>query len=172
MKPHIKLFSVIRKVPNKVSVGFQNMEQSFVSSDSRAVETMFIHPLYNNETFDHAFGLMKLTNASTLDIVTLNADPSIPTLYEELTVLGTGSGRTNGNQLHQVDVRALDPLTCERTRNSAGFPIVVSNASLCAGNGTNGFCDEDWGGPLILPRNKNSTRPRAVQVGVISWLVL
>ena len=159
---------------NSISVGYRDTE-TFLGVDYRFPQAIFTHPSYNNESFDNAFAIVQLVNSSTNEFVKLNTNPHKPGIAAPVTALGAGGGGMSSNVLQQVQLVAMQTSECEATRNRAGFPIVVSNSTLCASGGeldvNGGFCEDDWGGPLILQEGNNNTPSvgEQVQVGVISW---
>ena len=163
-----------RDISHAITVGFQNM-QSHLDDDVRSIEAMYTHPSYYNETFTNAFAVIQLTNSSSLTFVTLNSDPNVPGIASQVTSLGAGGGSTMRNTLQQVPLVALDKPQCEASRNPAGLAYIVDNSTMCAQGSElaamNGFCEDDWGGPLILERGDDNatTVQDHLQVGITSW---
>lgn len=167
-------------VLSRVAVGYHN-STSFPWEDESEISTVFIHPSHNNHTFSHAVAILQLVNASSdLDVIRLNSDPNIPSLsssssgaapllpLQKLTILGAGLQEP----LLEATVNYMSKESCQAHRNAAGFPYVVDDSQLCAGGSTTGFCDEDWGGPLIIKAEDSrdaSTANFDLQVGIISW---
>jgi hypothetical protein len=118
--------------------------------DVLPVASTFVHPAYNAKTLENGFAIILLTGTSDLEIVELNPSPTVPT-GEALIVMGQGNilpgNLRTPSFLTSTVVQTSD---CTAFHSTAGFPAIATSSQFCVGNITKGFCDEDWGGPLIL----------------------
>jgi trypsin len=143
----------------------------------------FTHPLWNDATNENGFSLLKISNASSNDIVMLSNDSDSPHLVEgnELTVLGATTNRLVPT-LASVTVTTIANGECSASKNDGGFPILLSQDQFCAGDASRGFCHDDYGGPMVVTSpidgdsNSNNTTTNNthtdnfdVQVGVAAW---
>lgn len=113
-------------------------------------------------------GLLKLCQVSalaqqgTVRTIKLNANPSVPSVGQVLTVTGWGDTTEGGNlsnTLQKVDVNYVSQDTCVAVYG-------VNSAEMCAGvtGGGKDSCQGDSGGPLVI----GQSAANFVLVGVVS----
>jgi Trypsin len=84
----------------------------------KIVSEMVVHPEYNDSAIRNDFMLFKIEPVSMPGLVpiTLNTDPSIPTLADQFAVVGMGfnsSNYTSADRLLKVQVRYVDHDLCQ-----------------------------------------------------------
>jgi len=148
------------------------------------------HPDFDKSTYDADFMLVFLDrafNASNVDVVTLNSDPSFPSVGQEVTATGwgdTSSGGTTSDVLLHVDLNIISDEECADTEGTQKFEVTVQNNvtyveeedfsfqdnitqySICAfGENGKDTCQGDSGGPLVVA---GGIAGEDIQVGVVS----
>jgi trypsin len=120
---------------NSVTVGaYEAFETTYGAVQTRVAETRF-HPSYNSGTDQNDFMLLRLqspVNMNTNVELQLNDEFSVPQDNQDMTVLGLGVLRENGNSpdfLHDVVVQAFSNNRC---RDAYGNDV-DDNTMLCAG---------------------------------------
>jgi secreted trypsin-like serine protease len=138
--------------------------------DILTIASTLVHPAYNDKTLANGFALILLGGTSDLATVELNANPAVPAAGVDLTVMGQGNILPGNLRTPSfLTSTVVQTSECTAFHSTAGFPAIsATNSQFCAGSITAGFCDEDWGGPLVIPAS-NSTAAADRQVGVISW---
>jgi hypothetical protein len=136
------------------------------------VRDVLPHPEYNAATTDHDFMLIFLEGTPTAEyIVTvkLNSDPPVPSLGQDMTVMGWGTTDTAGGSdiLMNVDVGYIPNEECE-TAEADGLTYngQITDSMMCAMANGKDSCQGDSGGPLVIKGDSGSAD---VQVGVVSW---
>ena len=145
-----------------------------------AVREVLPHPSYSNETLNYDFMVLFLAGASTADnviTVKLNADPSVPSVGQNLTVMGWGDtdvrpGYTLPDVLMNTNVNVISNEECDASEgyDETGeywtYKGYITEDMICAeANGTDS-CQGDSGGPLVI---KGDGGAEDVQVGVVSY---
>lgn len=139
-------------------------------------EAITVHPSYNEDTYTDDLMLIKLETVSEATPVTLNFDPAVPAVGEQVMILGFGDVRENGPlspELLQATLTVSGPVACREYYQP--FETPISYSQLCAMDqdttATNATrqdaCQSDSGGPLLLPTTTTTTGWE--QVGIISF---
>ncbi|XP_064482598.1 chymotrypsinogen A-like [Ornithodoros turicata] len=155
-----------------VLVGKHQLRGCEATQDYRTVDKIIVHPKYNGKTFDYDVALMRLSTPLDLnDYVGPVCLPDEDDDYTNVTCTTSGWGDVvtkNGTfiqpeTLQKVDLPVLSSGKCAKTFGT-GYN---RNSMICAGiDGTaKGPCSDDWGGPLVCPRNDG----RWVLAGIASW---
>ena len=167
----------------KMNVGEYDLSDG--AQNATDIANIYIHPLYDNDTFDNDIAIVELVSAP------LNAPPAVQiasaALTEQYTIensLATvagwggrqgykpGEGPTSDfpDILHQVDLQLSTNAQCrEALGESFGLPadnVNVTDVMICAdvSEGGRGSCQGDSGGPLVI-----NTSSGLQQVGIVSW---
>uniref|UniRef100_A0A8C3T1J8 Peptidase S1 domain-containing protein n=1 Tax=Chelydra serpentina TaxID=8475 RepID=A0A8C3T1J8_CHESE len=101
------------------------------------IETIVLHPSYDDQTLDHDIMLIKL------------AHPIQPDVGSLCMVSGWGNILSDGcdaNNLQCVEVPIVSDQVCERS-----YPGMITSTMMCAGylEGGKDACQGDAGGPLV-----------------------
>lgn len=117
------------------------------------------HPMYNADSYDYDFAVLKLNGWFQHDTVRLNVSDDTPRIGESLQILGFGG---ESERLKSGRVNSISPSICAEQWSRAGY-YIEEDAILCtqADDGVVDACTGDSGGPLLLEDS-------AIQVGVIS----
>ena len=167
----------------KMNVGEYDLSDGVQNATD--IANIYIHPLYDNDTFDNDIAIVELVSAP------LNAPPAVQIASAALTeqyaiennlatVAGwggrqgykPGEGPTSDfpDILHQVDLQLSTNAQCrEALGESFGLPadnVNVTDVMICAdvSEGGRGSCQGDSGGPLVI-----NTSSGLQQVGIVSW---
>ena len=167
----------------KMNVGEYDLSDG--AENAMDIANIYIHPLYDNETFANDIALVELVSAP------VNAPPGVKIADSALTdqyvienslatVAGWGGregyapneGPTSDfpDILHKVDLQLSTNAQCrEALGASFGVPadnVNVSDVMICAAvsEGGRGSCQGDSGGPLVV-----NTGSGPQQVGIVSW---
>lgn len=132
-----------------------------------SVDSILLHPLYNDENLENDLALIKLTTPSSTPPINILAPfSSQDNANTVATALGWGvtSNMTSTFplDLQQVDLPIVDHSRCDKAMGD------ITDDMLCAGDGLGekDTCFGDSGGPLIVfDTESNSWR----QVGITSW---
>jgi len=133
------------------------------------------HPNYNPSMTDNDFMLVFLdspvSNAGSVDFVSLNSQSSVPSLNEEVTVMGWGVTNTATGSLSDVlmhvDVNVISNSECDDSSDGRdNYNGQITSNMLCARRNSRDSCQGDSGGPLII---RGANAGADVQVGVVSW---
>lgn len=142
------------------------------------VETIYIHPNYNDNTVDNDIAVLKLSSAvddisvfgSAYNTVELD-DGSYTIDGQTLTVAGwghTSSGGSSSGVAHEVNVPYVSYEDCTGADSDYSASSVTEDVMICAGDLSNGgidSCQGDSGGPLFEYCDDGSV----VLVGIVSW---
>jgi len=138
------------------------------------------HPNYNARSTDNDFMLVFLDEAAStnnVDLVTLNSDSSVPSVGEEVTVMGWGDTDIRddvselSDVLMNVKVNTISNQECDDSEGTIGgyyddYNGQITQNMLCARANLQDSCQGDSGGPLVIKGNGSSND---IQVGVVSW---
>jgi hypothetical protein len=149
-----------------VFVGARKRDALATAAEKRTLIRQYPHP--DSDFFEPKGDLMLFQldqPIATLPVVTLNADPDLPSLDSStLTVIGFGTTLTTrlSDSLQEVDVYPVDPDTCVRQYNETA--TVDPATMLCAGDSlpNHDSCSGDSGGPLL-------DKATGEQVGIVSF---
>lgn len=152
-----------------VYLGRLTQEDPNPHEEVRSVQLVIKHPSYDETTNDGDLALLKLSSPVTFSDwirpVCLAAERSF--FPDGLRVWATGWGMLmstaylpSPETLQEVELPIVSHIECD-----AAYGTITTNM-ICAGPNFRGkgFCDRDWGGPLVA---LNGTR--WVQAGVVSF---
>jgi secreted trypsin-like serine protease len=130
----------------------------------RTITERVSHPLFDTNTFDFDYLVMKLDLPVDIKPALLNEDESIPHDDGVLTVIGYGWMAESGVgslTLQEVDVNYVPTEKC-----NINYQGGINGATMmCAGvGGGKDACQGDSGGPLVIRDGDTFT-----QVGIVSW---
>jgi secreted trypsin-like serine protease len=165
----------------KMNVGEYDLSDG--AENAIDIANIYIHPLYDNESFDNDIALVELVSSLDIPAVTI-AEPEVTDQYaienSIATVAGWGGrqgyapneGPTSDfpDILHRVDLRLSTNAQCkEALGESFDVPadsFNISDVMICAAvpEGGRGSCQGDSGGPLVV-----NTGSGLQQVGIVSW---
>jgi secreted trypsin-like serine protease len=165
----------------KMNVGEYDLSDG--AENAVDIANIYIHPLYDDDTFNNDIALVELVSSVVADAVQI-ADPELTAQYSIENSLATVAG-WGGRQgyapnegptsdfpdiLHQVNLRLSTNAEC---REALGESLEVSadnvnitDVMICAAvpEGGRGSCQGDSGGPLIV-----NTGSGVQQVGIVSF---
>lgn len=159
-----------------IQVGrYDRVNQQVGTFDHLLVEKHMVHPGFSNVIMND-FALAKLYGTSTVEPVRINNRRNLPSVGEQLSVMGwgvtvEGMTETSSDVLRSINVSALSNDACNNSTgmyqgkfvSMAGY--IVENM-LCAWNTNQDACQGDSGGPLIYTDDE---RDEDIQVGIVSW---
>ncbi|XP_040183402.1 trypsin-3-like [Rana temporaria] len=127
------------------------------------VEKAIMHPLYDEESADHDFMLVKLAKPAQFNqyVQPIPVASSCPTAGSQCLVSGWGNMRIIGVQyatkLQCLDLPVLSDSSCK-----ASYSNMITSNMFCAGflEGGKDACSADSGGPLVC---------NGKLYGVVSW---
>lgn len=155
--------------PVRIVLNPHNLSNHVADSEVRSVEDYVQHPLYGTlGQYDHDFMLIKFDETTSLPIVRLNTDDTLPALGSSLQVMGWGRTSADSSQTPDI-LQEIDVVSISNEECSASSPLYEANVSpdsLCAVKANQGSCQGDSGGPLVIPGTDSDLD---VQVGVVSW---
>jgi len=124
-----------------------------------------IYPSYNSETNSADFLLLNLDKPSNFIPIKLNANPSIPSDGQELTVMGWGVDESGymSKIPKATTVQAVSNSLCSSRYQ---FKSEISENELCASGDKSDSCQGDSGGPLII---KGVSANNDLLVGIVSF---
>ncbi len=135
------------------------------------VDTIVVHPRYNERTSENDIALLRLVEAVDLPVlppVTLGQEAALTSAGTLATAIGWGDTLVKGDRfpvdLRKVRVPIVTNRVCNGPRAYAGE---VKTKMLCAGFAAGGkdSCQGDSGGPLVVPDGKGGL----ALAGVTSW---
>ena len=116
---------------------------------------IFIHPSYDDATFEYGFLLIKLDGSSTKAFPKLNNDASKPVSETTMSVIGRGNQKASGfnemNILFEAEIPFIETSECEKGKSHGGWTYTdtIGDSQFCAGSDEVGACESDWGGPVV-----------------------
>lgn len=158
----------------KINVGEYDLSNG--AANAIAVKRIYMHPDYNDFSFDNDVALLELVESVDNEAITLASPEATDQSAIDnatATVMGwggrvgyePGDGETSDfpDILHQVDLQLM---TNEECRSVLGDGYRITSGMICAAvdSGGKGSCQGDSGGPLIINTNEGWQ-----QVGVVSW---
>jgi len=154
------------------TIGEYDLASDPVTSSSE-IQEIIIHPDYNSSTFNNDIALVKLSNASTENVInrlsSINTESLLTDNNSITTAIGWGStiaysasevnpSADTPNILQAVSLPLLSAASCKQA-----MPMTNDNM-ICAGNVDDGgvdSCQGDSGGPLLTSNNE--------QIGIVSF---
>lgn len=154
----------------RVYLGMHDRRAQTSRSQLRMVETLTVHPRYDENTYDFDIAVLKLQTFATITpyVRTIPlARASNSALYaagNDVTVSGWGTTAFRGNPsqlLRKTTVDIVSRNTCNRANSYDGS---ITGRMVCAARAGKDSCQGDSGGPLFL-------RQHGVfkQVGIVSF---
>ena len=132
------------------------------------------HPEYGYwAEFDNDFMLVFLEGAPTADnviTVKLNSDPLVPSVGQDVTVMGWGDTDIHilnvelSAVLMNFDTSVISNQECDAIERISG--LITDNMLCTRPNSKANSCQGDSGGPMVIKGDDGATD---VQVGVVSW---
>ena len=138
------------------------------------VATLYVHPDWDDYTFDNDVALLELTQpitaskTATVDWVTTANEGSVVQDYDAVVVAGWGKtsyGGIQSSNLLKVTVDFLYPSSCDAVSDYGSGQITDNMVCAFVEGGGKDACQGDSGGPLI--RYDDASTPWLV--GVVSW---
>ncbi|XP_066463536.1 mannan-binding lectin serine protease 2 isoform X1 [Eleutherodactylus coqui] len=164
-----------------VKMGF--ISQDDASSYKAVPKSIFVHPAYEEETFNNDIALIKLQDKVPMSDHILGI--CLPTNAEQFQISPTGNGYNTGEvsgwgkterskeakKLRYVQVDIVDPVKCNTAYKKLlknGNKDVVTDNMFCAGKDDGGkdSCEGDSGGALVF-RDTNTNK--WFIGGIVSW---
>jgi secreted trypsin-like serine protease len=165
----------------KMNVGEYDLSDG--AENAIDIASIYIHPLYDNESLDNDIALIELVSSVDAPGVKI-AEPEVTNQYATENNVATiaGWGGREGyapsegptfnfpDILHRVDLQLSTNAECRKVLGeSLEVPadnINVTDVMICAAvtEGGRGTCQGDSGGPLIV-----NTGSGVQQVGIVSW---
>jgi trypsin len=164
--------------PTSAVLGRHNVNDS--DGEVIPVRKELPHPEYNGAiSNENDFKLIFLEGTPTTDniiTVKLNSDPLVPSMGQDMTVMGWGIIDTalwiSSDVLMNVEVSAISNEDCDTSEGVADdgtyftYNGAIAENMLCARANGKDSCNGDSGGPLVIKGDNGSAD---VQVGVVSW---
>ncbi|MBT3812914.1 MAG: serine protease [Gammaproteobacteria bacterium] len=151
-----------------VFINQPNLERQSANSEFIPVESVLLHPNYNNETLENDLALIKLATSSRKPPIHVLAPFTAQDNAGKLAIaLGWGSTTTEQSAPYPVNLQQVDlPLIDNRQCEAAMGPLTED--MLCAGDGLGerDTCFGDSGGPLTVFDTESKTWRQA---GITSW---
>nr|XP_032825986.1 chymotrypsin-like elastase family member 2A [Petromyzon marinus] len=142
----------------RVVLGKHNIYQQEAGANVAEAYLTAYHSGFNYTSLEKDIGLIKLKAPVTSDIgiqfACLPSDNERLSSASRCYVIGWGSKTKNGlltSTLQQANLPVIDDNTCN---TFWGFQLPAN--TTCAGDGSSGACDGDWGGPLLCLKSDNS----------------
>ena len=148
--------------PVGVTVYIGAVDISGTDDETNTVAEVYQHPDYNkNGQEENDILLLKLESASSSPVVTLNTNPSIPSIGSTVDAIGFGTTSENGSvsaELLEVQFGVYDFQICSNNLGGTQY----ANTQICAGDDGKDTCQGDSGGPLFVAGTN-------VQVALVSY---
>lgn len=151
-------------------MGMHDKRYVTANTQSRVGAQLFVHGLYDVETYDYDIAVVKLNTPLTINTyvktiqLAKGSETNLFVAGNDVTVSGWGTtsyGGYTSNFLRKTTLDIIGRATCNRDNSYAGS---ITSRMLCAARPGKDSCQGDSGGPLFL-RNSGIYK----QVGVVSW---
>lgn len=148
----------------KVSIGRHNLWDNREDFETFGIAEEVPHPLYNRNTVDYDYMVLRLDGESSFDFVELDDGSMIDVTApagRDLVVMGWGAtsqGGSSSNKLLETEVDYVKTSECN-TKYGSG---AITDRMMCAARLNKDSCQGDSGGPII-------DKETNIQVGVVSW---
>lgn len=162
-----------------VVIGRHNLNSN--SGDSIAMRREIPYPQYDSRTTDGDWMLVLLDRPTSQSVpfVKLNDDGNLPSIGQEVTVMGWGDMTSDdytqeaSNVLMSVDVNAMSNAECDASEGEINgwtdsYNGQITDNMLCAADNGQDSCQGDSGGPLVI-QGRNGDGSDDIQIGVVSW---
>jgi hypothetical protein len=148
--------------------GDHNIQDSDGNEQSRTVQTVILHPQYDDNTIDNDAAMMKVSTPFEFnDRVQPVTRAFFGEEFEgESVAIGWGATSEGGGSpavLHHVTVPLVSTDACNSAYNPHGYEI--TDAMICAGEGGKDSCQGDSGGPMMC----SDFTGNWVHCGIVSW---
>lgn len=158
---------------SQIRVGIYDVKSQLQSYQAFSAIRVHFNPRFDEQFFRYDFLVLRLNGTvSNIDPVVLNSDHSIPTVGEELTVVGWGLTDTSNSNSYPDALRevAVDYITnnaCANTESNGQklYQGYIFDEMICAAAPGKDACSGDSGGPLL---QTGSQANQDIQVGVVS----
>lgn len=173
----------------KTDLSYEGLEYDAYSSETYKLyyenlipQKMYLHPDYNQETYEHDIMLVKTYGKSRYPTIRVNSHDDVPKRNEEITVLGWGADNNDSvpkysNLLKEADLNALSNTQCKASAVDVTNPETgkmelmslrahIFDDMMCAKTTNRYICHGDAGGPAI---KRAGDRKNDVALGVLSW---
>ncbi|KAL7450796.1 hypothetical protein ACHAWC_002645 [Mediolabrus comicus] len=144
-----------------------------------AASSYVVHPGYNTATVENDIALLFLPfpigEDENFKFATLNEDPTVPAVGEELFVSGWGktSPLPGDNRSPILLGTNVDYVTNEQCQSDYVDSTLTHNTitddMMCAAGDGTGTCQGDSGGPLMIANGDGPAMDPPIQVGIVSW---
>lgn len=179
---------------NGIEVGKTDLSYEGLEYDAYSLETyklyyenlipekMYLHPNYNEETYENDMMLVKTYGKSRYPTIKINSQDGVPEGNQDITVLGWGADHADSdpkysNQLKEADLTTMTNDQCKATAVDVTNPETgmletmllrdhISEDMMCAKATNRYICHGDAGGPAI---QRADNRKDDVALGIISW---
>jgi trypsin len=153
----------------KVVVGASRLN---TNSTRRNIESIFLHPNYDDDSRVNDVGLILLgapvkfdLDTQPIELLDSDMEPLLLKAGAELVVTGWGLKDFSGGKvapLQWASVPYVDRTECSRPLS---WGSRIKESMLCAGGNQNDACTYDSGGPLVVSDTSNKKR----LAGIVSW---
>jgi trypsin len=139
------------------------------------------HPKYDDKTTDNDWMLVLLDRPTAVNVpfVKLNTDTNVPSVGEDVTVMGWGDMTSDdltqelADVLMSVDINVISNQDCDDSSGTINgwtdsYNGQITDNMLCAADKGQDSCQGDSGGPLVI-QGRNGDGSDDVQIGVVSW---
>jgi len=173
----------------KTDLSYEGLEYDAYSSETYKLyyenlipQKMYLHPDYNEETYEHDIMLVKTYGKSRYPTIRINSHDDIPERNEDITVLGWGAEHNDSvpkysNLLKEADLNALTNAQCKASAVDVNNPETgkmelmslrghIFEDMMCAKTTNRYICHGDAGGPAI---KRAGERKNDVALGILSW---
>lgn len=173
----------------KTDLSYEGLDYDAYSSETYKLyyenllpQKMYLHPDYNEETYEHDIMLVKTYGKSRYPTIRINSHDDIPKRNEDITVLGWGAEHNDSvpkysNLLREADLNALSNDQCKASAVDVTNPETgkmelmslrahIFEDMMCAKTTNRNICHGDAGGPAI---KRAGDRKNDVALGILSW---
>ena len=162
---------------NKVLINGYDLATGVIPKESGfiAASSYVAHPDFNYTTAENDIALwflpFPLGEDQHFKFATLNEDPNVPAVGEELFVSGwgntVGAVYTPSPVLLGTNVDYITNEQCQLDLDTLDLPPVTDGMLCATGDGT-GTCYGDSGGPLVIANGTAPAMDPPIQVGIVS----
>jgi secreted trypsin-like serine protease len=144
-----------------------SIKENITSGEAVEVESVHIHPDYDNNTYHNDIAIWKLKShfSSEVNVRTIKLAQTFKPAGTSFKVAGFGQ-RQDGEFHYILDwtrIQKIKPRDCRRANTSFSTEFLDPAVQFCALNAPYGPCQGDGGGPLFIGSGSTAT-----QHGIIS----